>query len=386
MPKKPLPNISSLQSLTIDPSITMPSTRYEKYNGIQLLRFIAALTVIIFHATMYTSERLDAKTFIYEQGGAGVTLFFVISGFVMIIASQNIYDNINPWKIFGLKRIIRIVPIYWIMTTYKLLTLIFASSLIVHHEQPGAAFIIKSYLFLPSLNPYHFFFPLYSVGWTLNYEVFFYALFTISLAARINPLIFLSTIFIPFVVLSYFKTDDWPDFRFYFDPIILNFLSGMIVAKLVMTNRRMPKAITLFAFVTGLAYLFLPKFGLIGDLLINEPTLIQISAFIVVYAAASAEGSWTRKIPGSLIYLGGASYSLYLIHPCIAPFAPMVMSKLNIHWPIISCILAVVISVCAGTLFFKIFEDPITRYLSRVLLPSHVQVNIGKVAENSQAG
>ena len=111
---------------------TSSFTHGNKYETIQVLRFICALMVMILHACFYTIERLDSNCFHYYQGFIGVKLFFAISGFVMIISSENLIENPNGWRIFGLKRIIRIVPIYWIMTTYKLIILLFASSLVFH--------------------------------------------------------------------------------------------------------------------------------------------------------------------------------------------------------------------------------------------------------------
>src|ERR1700760_1806110 len=103
-----------------------------KYNTIQVFRFIAALMVIILHSTYYLSERLIPGFPTYAAGYNGVCLFFVISGFVMIISSQKLLNAAGGWKIFAVKRVIRIVPVYWIITTYKLLLLIFISSLIYH--------------------------------------------------------------------------------------------------------------------------------------------------------------------------------------------------------------------------------------------------------------
>src|ERR1700760_3356697 len=119
-----------------------------KYEIIQVLRFVAALMVIILHTTFYTNERLDNSTIIYDQGFNGVRLFFVISGFVMIISSERLIDKPRGWVIFG---VIRIVPIYWIITGYKVIVLIFASSLVLHTVLDWG-FIVKSLFFIPAIN------------------------------------------------------------------------------------------------------------------------------------------------------------------------------------------------------------------------------------------
>ena len=90
----------------------------------------------------------------------------------MIISSENLKDNLRGWKIFAVKRIIRIVPIYWIITAVKLLAVIFATSFVLH-AQLDFVYILKSYFFIPAMNAEGKLNPLLGVGWTLNFEIFF---------------------------------------------------------------------------------------------------------------------------------------------------------------------------------------------------------------------
>jgi peptidoglycan/LPS O-acetylase OafA/YrhL len=339
-------------------------THGNKYESIQVLRFICALMVMILHACFYTIERLDSNCFHYYQGFIGVKLFFAISGFVMIISSENLIENPNGWRIFGLKRIIRIVPIYWIMTTYKLIILLFASSL-VFHARLDWLFILKSYFFIPATNVDGLHQPFYAVGWTLNFEMFFYLLFTISLALRIRPLLFLSIILIPISILSIYKTASWPAIGFYADPIVLNFLYGMIVAKLIIYGKKLPQKLALPLILICLIFIFLPRADSLS-FLPNDFVTISITTFLIIYGAASIENQWSEKIPKALIYLGGASYSLYLVHPSVAPFAPTLLKLIHLKWDILSVVLAVTGALIVGTLFYKLCESPITKYISKL--------------------
>jgi exopolysaccharide production protein ExoZ len=340
-------------------------THGNKYETIQVLRFICALMVMFLHATFYTSERLDSGTFIYYQGFNGVKLFFIISGFVMIISSQNLINDKRGWKIFATKRIIRIVPIYWIITTYKVLVLIFASSL-VFHARLDIVYILKSYFFIPTVNIDGKIQPFYAVGWTLNCEMFFYFLFTIALALRIRPIIFLGSILIPLSILSIFKTAAWPAVGFYTDPIILNFLYGMIAAQLIISGKKLPQNIAIPLVAILLVFIFLPRNGVFSSYNItNNDIVISIAAFLVIYGGASIENVWSKKIPNILIYLGGASYSLYLIHPSVAPFAPTLLKKLHLKFDLLSVVFAVIIATLVGVLFYQLCEKPITKFLTK---------------------
>jgi exopolysaccharide production protein ExoZ len=332
-----------------------------KYDSTQVFRLVAAFMVIILHSTFYASERLGIKIPLYEQGTNGVRLFFVISGFVMIISSEKLKIKAGGWKVFAIKRIIRIVPIYWIITTFKLFILIFASS-VVYHSKLDIIYILKSYFFIPAMNVDGKFTPLVGVGWTLNFEMFFYLLFTIALAFRLNTILFLSMIFIPLAILYNFNNPSWPDIRFYANPIVLDFLYGMIAGQLILKNKKLPPKIGVAFIGIGLLYLFLPQLAAQNLL---ENLLIGIAAFLVIYGGASIENLWMSK-PGWLIYLGGASYSLYLVHPLIAPLSPSLLSMLKLRWVLLSIILSIVFAIAAGTIFYKFCEKPISLFLSKL--------------------
>jgi len=206
-----------------------------KYSGVQGLRFVAALLVVVTHATLYTSERLNSALHVWTFGGIGVHIFFVISGFVMVISSGALTGRPNGWKYFAMRRVIRIVPIYWIATTVKLLTLIAVPSVVLHTKLDVTRTFL-SYLFLPSRNIDGKVEPLLGVGWTLTFEVAFYAVFAVGLLLRINPLKFCGVVLSVAAVGNMFRGGSWPAAAVYFDPLVLYFLAGMIIADYVINN------------------------------------------------------------------------------------------------------------------------------------------------------
>jgi exopolysaccharide production protein ExoZ len=92
--------------------------------------------------------------------------------------------------------------------------------------------------------------------------------------------------------------------------------------------------------------------------------IIGIVAFLVIYGCASIEYLWGPK-SSWLIYLGGASYSLYLIHPVVAPLAPTLLNKLNIRWSFLSVVLGITMALAGGLAFYKFCEKPITEVLTK---------------------
>ena len=97
------------------------SLKNEPFIGIQLLRFVAALMVVVTHATFYMSTRVDGTMNVWGSGTQGVPIFFVISGFVMVHASRSLMARDDGWKQFILSRIVRIVPLYWALNFLKII-------------------------------------------------------------------------------------------------------------------------------------------------------------------------------------------------------------------------------------------------------------------------
>jgi peptidoglycan/LPS O-acetylase OafA/YrhL len=73
-----------------------------------------------------------------------------------------------------------------------------------------------------------------------------------------DALIFCSAILLPLSVISIFKRGDWPPVAFYADKIVLDFLYGMVAAKLIQKNFRAPFPLAAVIIIGGLAFLFLP--------------------------------------------------------------------------------------------------------------------------------
>ena len=151
---------------------------------VQVLRAAAALSVAMLHA------QHDAATLAERTGQvfapiaafpweAGVDVFFVISGFIMVHASTRLFGAEGGARAFLARRIARIVPIYWAVTTLYLAVALAVPDLL-NRELLGWPLVVASYLFIPMARPDGLVQPLYGLGWTLNYEMFFYALFAVA--------------------------------------------------------------------------------------------------------------------------------------------------------------------------------------------------------------
>lgn len=332
-----------------------------RYTGVQVLRFVAAMLVVYTHATGMVSERILHLTSedYWRPGMSGVDLFFVISGFVMAVSSRNLVNRIDGWKIFLTRRIIRIVPIYWIATTFKLALLIAIPSL-PRNTPLDFYHVAASFLFIPTFHDTSLLiFPVVQVGWTLNYEMMFYLLFALSLFLRLPVLKFTATIFVMFTLINIFSSPAVPYAYGFLNPIMLEFVMGMLIAKLCSRGYTIKPWIGIVAVVISFAIMFtsdeysiwwrwiywgLPSMVIVGVVTMSEPLL-------------------RKHIPKLLTTLGDSSYSLYLFHTFLIPVIGMIISRYQYDNPVVALFACMIISPALGLLIYKLLEWPMTTWL-----------------------
>ena len=182
-----------------------------KIESIQVLRFFAAFSVMMVHLP------------VFEFGIWGVDIFFVISGFIMMYVTE------NNEKFFLLKRIFRIVPLYWILTLGVFVLAIFIPE-VLNNTTANTAHLIKSLFFIPFDKNGTGHFPILFLGWTLNFEVIFYFLFSLSLVFfKENRMIACSIFIIIFLVFNKVFSEKNFIFETYANDIFIEFIFGMIL-------------------------------------------------------------------------------------------------------------------------------------------------------------
>jgi exopolysaccharide production protein ExoZ len=334
-------------------------SRRPTYLGLQVLRVMAAVLVLITHSGFYASERLDRSFKYWETGAAGVDLFFVISGFVMVYSSMNLIGDRKGWLIFSQRRVIRIVPMYWLATTIKLVLMVLAGEFVLHARFSFLDTLL-SYLFLPTRNSDGNLFPLLGVGWTLNFEMLFYALFAVALFLRVSVFRFVGTVLFLLATGALFRQNDWPAVSFYLNPIVLDFFFGMLIARACLRDKYLPRGAAALSVVAGLLLL------LVFPATIWHTSLAGLAAAMIIGGLVGLE-AWLTWIPGWLIYLADASYVIYLFHPLVAPAAPMILAKLKMPYPLLSIALSICLALLAGCFIHKLIEKPVTIWLKRTV-------------------
>lgn len=301
-----------------------------RLGAVQSLRGIAALLVVADHGLELQFGDLPIAHFF---GMVGVSTFFAISGLIMVETAKW-GEPVGFWW----RRIARVVPIYWFYTFLAL-----AKPIVQHRPLPSLSAFAQSLLFIPHLNAEGTTHPFYGVGWTLNYEMFFYLIFglalffprrlgLIGLAALFAILLVVGNVISPFMLDEESKTavETWTR------PIIALFLAGVglgIAHKRWSIPMRRP-------LLAVLALLILASVAFMGVNVVRIPFVWLAPIWIACVALVGVCALTTDHVTGPVSkwteWLGDASYSLYLCHVLVLWAVAFVLQKLHAPWLIIA--------------------------------------------------
>jgi exopolysaccharide production protein ExoZ len=343
---------------------------------VQILRALAALSVAMLHAQYDAAAIAERTGREFRQGeafpwGAGVDVFFVISGFIMVYASRGLFGAPHGRRTFLAHRVARVVPLYWAVTTLYLVVAL-AAPAFLNRDYLAPGYILASYLFIPVERPDGLVQPLYGLGWTLNYEMYFYVLFALALGWRRTLAVpALIAGFVALVVIGRVAALPQP-LAFWTDPIILEFAFGMAVGMLRERGVRLAGAAALALAAVALALFVLNLGRLDAPLVLPRVLAYGVPAAFLVAAAALLRGGSSGGDPltRAAVVLGDASYALYLLHPFVIRAArdAMVFSGLAPAigpWGFVA--LALALASAAALLAHRLFERPLTAWTRRRL-------------------
>lgn len=268
-----------------DPAHPAPRPKRALIGNLQALRAYAASGVVVYHCHAEVARN--------SIGFYGVAVFFVLSGYLMC----RIRDR-SAWD-FARDRIWRIVPNYWLSMAALLTVFGMWSSWPVEH-------VVLSALFIPHDSPAGLF-PVLGVGWTLNLEMYFYAVFALAIliSRRLAPILAGAIILAVLWSLPHL-TDNPAALWYYTHDHVPYFLFGIVIwygSEWVATkNVALPGWLfpaSLVAYTATVVFEWL------------DPWIAVPGVFAVAIVAAHA-GADIRSKP--LILLGNASYACYLLH------------------------------------------------------------------------
>jgi len=337
------------------------------YN-LHLLRVIAALSVVYFHTTSVAGLDLP-----YDVGSRGVDVFFVISGFIIA------YIGTKTPEQFLRRRLIRVVPFYWAATLCVFVMVALAPKFF-RSTNASVSHLLFSLLFIPHMSIAGEMHPTLVLGWSLNFEMFFYITFAVALALspRRAPLYSVGWL-VAFVAAIHALHVHNDVLEFYARPIVLEFCFGIGVYYLFnwCSERRDRlarigplKPLLVVLLVGGLVAL-----NLFEKLYPETPRYLVagIPAIAIVASALLLERLYGVTTHNRVIYLlGEASYIIYLVHPYIVFAVLRVAVKGHALSPLVTvALIAGLLALVSGisVAVHVLFEKPVMAFLRARLTP-----------------
>ena len=325
---------------------------------VQWLRGIAAMMIVLHHARN-SAPWLYNPLEHYPAFAWGVDIFFVISGFIMFVAARN-----EPPIEFIKRRIVRVVPLYWLTTLGLLIVTVRQHTLPL--SGPELDHLIKSLLFVPhySLTSPAEVWPYLIPGWTLNYEMFFYLVFFVALLAK-RPLEIVTATIVVLVALGLSQPANAdPLLKTYTSPLMLEFVAGVWIGKLYVSKS------------LGWRFVVLLPIGFIGLLVLpiaGDVMVMMVGRLVFSTMILTGTVSVARTVPSIPILkrLGDASYSIYLSHTVIGlQISKRIVSRIPIDGWVQSLVWVVVSLVICGIVGYAIHvlvEKPLLKALRNIV-------------------
>jgi peptidoglycan/LPS O-acetylase OafA/YrhL len=351
--------------------------RTGKLLGIEAVRGVAAVLVVLFHAGDLLSGPKDYGRVPFGGslafGRAGVDVFFVLSGFIIsFIHASDVAGEPGTRRrrlaAFARKRLLRIYPSYWICSLILLAIMLISPTPDRREHDP--AFVLSSFFLLPSMNE-----PLLGPGWSLRHELLFYAIFGLAIANRSAGILAMAVWFtaIGANIVAILATGSpiagglvgsW-----LLSPLNAEFLAGIGVTLIL----RRPVPYTAGLIAAGLLIFAGCAYAEVAwpNIPPNWPPLhlgYAAATCLTLTGLVARERTTGLAVPRWLVRLGDASYALYLLHVIvimIGVFAlrhlrPIVTIPLDIAYAAL-----VLASVAAALIFTAAIERPLLNTIGR---------------------
>ena len=275
-----------------------------RFNYIQILRFLAATGVLLYHSHYYVGELLwktpVSRAFDYRFAW-GVELFFAISGFVV----SHSLSQTTPGRFLAM-RLVRIYPIFWLAAAAV------TAARLALGDHPLTVRLFLALTLMPVGGADY---PLGGVEWSLVYEVFFYVLLTVVALVRArNAREWAMVLWILAIgATAYFgpirATSFLPTFAtIAFSAFNLPFIAGVLAYSWFRRASRLP---VLALLCTVPAALFAADRAAATEIQLLFQA-VGFTALVLLAAELSRRNDPAATNP--LVKLGDWSYAIYLVH------------------------------------------------------------------------
>jgi peptidoglycan/LPS O-acetylase OafA/YrhL len=352
-----------------------------KLKSIQALRAIAAILVVIDHIFsrvegLNPGSTLFSAAAYHYLGEIGVQVFFCISGFIMVHTSNG-NGGLSDAVLFLKKRAIRIYPIYIItLLSFVAAVKYFATSYNINFwVDVSDSNVLKRLFLMPTFIYDNGWNNILMQSWTLVYEVYFYVVFALCMmlvpTKYISLLASMFIVSVMVIVVSFGTREDSNTSTYILNVLgsknLLFFVFGMIVSfaeKSVISKLRIINNSALFYSLS--VTLILASIMLTDYVSVYG---ISISILALMYISTVVEINGDRPINKLMVFLGEASYSLYLVHifAIASPYFNNFALNNNLY-----CSLLSLAAIATGCIVHVLIEKPIVDILNKSLIKKRV--------------
>lgn len=330
---------------------------------IQALRAVAALAVLFGHLAQMDHRFASGELFALAgmRAFAGVDLFFVISGFIMVYVTRSLdQPGIKKTSQFLFARATRIYPPYWLFLSLSILGFLALPGMA--NRSLGDLNLIQDFMLWPTHSA-----PALAVGWTLIHEMYFYIAFTGFLLVSKRFLPALLAVWLGFIIIGHLMVgfNPSPLLRLVTHPLTAEFIAGAILGLLAIRFQfRWIIPVTLLALAWYIVGLFIVPFDPLDPVLSfwQRVLLVGVPAILLVYAVVGWEQKNTYRPHPYTIRLGDWSYSLYLGHLLVLVPVYAIGSQILPDWGgmdnLVMALIAFAGSILLASLAYHLFEKP----------------------------
>ncbi len=362
-----------------------PDVKGSRLPSLTGLRFIAALMVFGFHGVLFAGlfsspAAVDTLGSVVGGGGwAGVSFFFVLSGFVLTWSARSTDTMRKFWR----RRLFKIFPNHLVTAVVAFLLLISVTGAVADDTWLYNLLLIQAWF--PDLT------ALYSgnvVSWSLSCELLFYLSFPLLYFAirRIRPerlwawagVVVLAIFLVPTLatvlpeaqalaggaLMPINELTLWEQwFVASFPPVrMLEFVFGIFLGRIVITGQKIPVGLGGAAALAVAAYAITPLFP--GPYRVAATMVVPLGLVIVAGARIDAanERSWLSS--RFMVWLGEISFAFYMVHWLVLDYGHRLLGQTT-TWstPVALAVLALLLgcAVLAAALLYTCVERPIMR-------------------------
>lgn len=336
---------------------TSPSSRVIELDA---LRGIAALAVVAFHYTTHYGQQFGHTTplgFGFPPGNYGVNLFFLISGFVIFMTLERTRTAMD----FVVSRFSRLYPAYWVAMLITA-TVVYTVGM-PDQRLPLPDLLLNLTMIQQILGAEH----LDGSYWTLQVELFFYAQmllwFSLGMLGRIHLIILL-----------------WLALAIGYGEVVQHHMHFSYLARELLILRHIP------FFALGILFYRvhtrpnekLLNYGMmglcLGAIAIADPWVyvwVALGCCGIFFLFVNQRLSWLRG--AFFMFLGGISYSLYLLHQAIG-FALIHALESRGVPSLVACLLTLGAVVALAAALTYLVERPAMRKIRSKWRPGNLQL------------